>query len=215
MILISGWAGAGKDEVAKFFVTHAGFTRFAFADTLKDDVAEATGLPRTLFERPFKDQPIPSEFLSSSTEPKYLNVLLKELQSKNKNNKENGTPRDLLLLHAAKEREKDPDIYARKTVSNILNNKCKTKSAVISDWRMMREGEFVKGELLGLKESPSWKILHIRVNRPEIPSPIADIDHELDSFPSFDITISNEGTLEDLWETCNSIFRSCIALIEN
>lgn len=199
MILISGWAGAGKDEIAKFFVTRAGFTRFAFADTLKDDVAESTGLPRSLFERPFKDQPIPSIFLSTLTEQQneYLKALLEELHLVTP------TPRDLLLLHAEKERAKDPDIYARKTVSNIL--RADTKRAVISDWRMIREGEFVEGELRGLKDT-KWTLLHIRVNRPGLPSPTPVIDHELDSFPSFDITISNEGTLEELWESCNRLF---------
>ena len=118
LILLSGWAGSGKDAAAAALAP-LGFQRFAFADPLKADVATATCLPSAMFERPFKDQP-----LSAS---------------------DSRTPRDLLLAHAAAARETDPDIYARATANTILNNR--VTRAVISDWRYRREGAFVESHL--------------------------------------------------------------------
>jgi len=55
MLLLTGASRAGKSAIAQEL---HGWTRFAFADALKDDVAAATGLDRELFEGVAKDQPI-------------------------------------------------------------------------------------------------------------------------------------------------------------
>ena len=44
LIALTGLAGAGKDTVADTLVTHAGFTKLAFADALRGEVAHAFGL---------------------------------------------------------------------------------------------------------------------------------------------------------------------------
>lgn len=41
IIGLTGYAGAGKDTVADALVTHAGFTKIAFADALRSEVAAA------------------------------------------------------------------------------------------------------------------------------------------------------------------------------
>ena len=48
-MLLSGWAGSGKDTVADYLVTNNGFKRIAFGDFLKRDVAKQTGIPLELF----------------------------------------------------------------------------------------------------------------------------------------------------------------------
>lgn len=115
LILLSGWAGSGKDAVAAVLTENYGFQRFAFADPLKEAVAAATGLPAAMFERPFKDRPL------SATDPR--------------------TPRDLLIQHADAARARDPDIYSNATLDAILASG--TRRAVISDWRYRREGRVV------------------------------------------------------------------------
>lgn len=170
LVLLSGWAGSGKDAAAAA-LRELGFQRFAFADPLKADVAAATGLPPTMFERPFKDRP-----LSAS---------------------DSRTPRDLLLAHAAAARATDPDIYARAIAGAILNNH--VTRAVISDWRYRREGAFVESTLLRGEShlSAGWQVIRIRIERPGIiPSTVA-IEHELDDFP-MDLVVTNDGTLADL-----------------
>lgn len=60
IIALTGLAGAGKDTVADTLVTHAGFTKMAFADALRTEVAEAFGLGDRygiLSDRATKEQP--------------------------------------------------------------------------------------------------------------------------------------------------------------
>jgi hypothetical protein len=45
IVMISGWAGSGKDTAAAVLVA-LGFARFGFADELKDHVASTYGVPR-------------------------------------------------------------------------------------------------------------------------------------------------------------------------
>jgi hypothetical protein len=120
LILLSGWAGSGKDAVAAILTEHHGFKRFAFADPLKKAVAEATGLPAAMFERPFKDRPL------SASDPR--------------------TPRELLITHADAARAVEPDIYSRAIVANIQASGI--GKAVISDWRYRREGAVVSDALV-------------------------------------------------------------------
>jgi hypothetical protein len=46
---LCGYAGTGKDTVADLLCTHLGFRKFAFADTLRAEVAEAFGVDRIYF----------------------------------------------------------------------------------------------------------------------------------------------------------------------
>ena len=119
LILLSGWAGSGKDAAAAVLTATYGFQRFAFADPLKVAVAAATGLPAAAFERPLKDRPL------SASDPR--------------------TPRDLLIAHADAARALDPDIYSKAIVADILASG--TRRAVISDWRYRREGAVVSEAL--------------------------------------------------------------------
>ena len=121
LILLSGWAGSGKDAAAALLTEYHEFKRFAFADPLKEAVAAETGLPASMFERPFKDRPISAS--------------------------DSRTPRDLLIAHADAARALDPDIYSRAIVADILTSGI--NRAVISDWRYRREGTVVADALKG------------------------------------------------------------------
>ena len=50
IITISGLIGSGKDTAAELLVKHHGFTRIAFADSLKDAVAAVFGWDRHMLE---------------------------------------------------------------------------------------------------------------------------------------------------------------------
>jgi hypothetical protein len=93
LLLLSGRAGCGKDAAASLLMEEVGFTRFAFADFLKRDVAAQYGLPLDLFHTAAKDQPLPA--------------------FKGK------TPRTLLLDHARIARSVDLDVYARQGAAAI------------------------------------------------------------------------------------------------
>lgn len=118
IVLLSGWAGSGKDTVADYLAFHYGFHRIAFGDYLKRDVAKETGIPLAAFyDRELKDTAI-----SGSG---------------------NKTPRDWLLAHARKARAVDLDVYARQAVTEILALD-PSIPIVISDWRYRRELHCIK-----------------------------------------------------------------------
>lgn len=115
VLLLSGWAGSGKDAAAALLVEEMGFERLAFADGLKEDVSRLHGIPLHVFhDRVSKDQPIEGS---------------------------NKTPRDLLLEHALTIRATDPDAYSRRVATHILNEPSQGNRYVISDWRYKREYE--------------------------------------------------------------------------
>jgi cytidylate kinase len=61
IVAVSGWKGSGKDTAAKILVEKYGFRRVAFADVLKDMVADQYGIVRSHCDDPaFKEKPIMS-----------------------------------------------------------------------------------------------------------------------------------------------------------
>lgn len=59
IVAISGWKRSGKDTCANHLVSEFGFKRVAFADRLKDMVAEEYGIPRSDCDDPaLKEKPI-------------------------------------------------------------------------------------------------------------------------------------------------------------
>jgi hypothetical protein len=116
ILLLSGYAGSGKDAAALLLMEEMGFVRYAFADALKDLVAAESGLPvETFHDRRLKDKVMA-----------------------------NGkTPRDLLLATARVARRKDMDVFARGIAKHIKEDP-HSKRIVISDWRYEREYEFLR-----------------------------------------------------------------------
>src|SRR5690554_6717539 len=76
IIGIDGYAGAGKDTAADMLVKE-GFTKVSFADSLRESVVHATGLPLNLFlDRDTKDKPFDKPYvLNSSTILSFCNYL--------------------------------------------------------------------------------------------------------------------------------------------
>lgn len=114
VLLLSGWAGSGKDAAAELLVDEMNFERIAFADSLKEDVSKLSCLPIHFFhETCYKDTPIHGT-----------------------------TPRDLLLRHALTVREVDPDVYSRHVASQICQHV--GDRIVVSDWRYKREYNYLR-----------------------------------------------------------------------
>jgi len=112
VVLLSGWAGSGKDAAAALLVEEMNFMRIAFADLLKADVSEKSGIPLSAFHDPVtKDRPVAG---------------LCQV-----------TPRQLLLAHARVVRSLDPDIYSRSLVDTVRESE--HGRFVVSDWRYKRE----------------------------------------------------------------------------
>lgn len=166
IVFISGWAHAGKDSVAKILVESYDFQKYAFADPIKQKVAEDEGIPLEWCY----DQKKKAESLPSNPER---------------------TLREELIRVAELARELDKEIWAKLIAEKIQKavKKGKTKF-VISDWRMMEELWAVQ------KKIPDAVIVPLRVVRPsQLVSPVPDsTEYSLMGFP-FWRTLHNSGTI--------------------
>lgn len=177
ILLLSGDPGSGKDTVAEFMVAEFGFTRLAFADVLKQQVAELTGIPLDTFnDRTLKDRA--------------LGGLYGEL-----------TARDLLLEHAKRARARDINVFSRIVWSRVKEMDASTRRVVISDWRYQRE--FLNMvEILG---TSAIDVVAMKITRSsDFTVRIRDVC-DLERFP-FDHRILNDGTKEQLFERVRECF---------
>jgi hypothetical protein len=178
IIMLSGWARSGKDAAAALLEEEFDFTRVAFADALKRDVATRTGLPLTDFITAAKDMPL--------REPCSLYPEMK-------------TPRDILLAHALKIRAGNPNFYSE-IIAEILRSDI-NGSWVISDWRYRAEYETLRSLIQDVR------ILRVRIERPGIVPSVDPSEHDLDTDP-MDIVLHNSGTISDLRAALRAILHT-------
>lgn len=169
ILLISGWAGSGKDAAAALLAEELAFDRFSFAGALKTAASAETGIPVADFHNHLaKDAPLPAPC-----------PMIPDAK----------TPREVLLAIAARERARDPDVYAKAIAGDIVASEA--GRVVVSDWRLLREREYFA------KHFPHARILTMRISRSSVkPRPEA-IEHELDEYP-FNLQIANDGCISDL-----------------
>jgi hypothetical protein len=177
IVMLSGYAGSGKDAAASILVSNHGFKRVAFADALKVDAAKQTGIPLQIFHSAAKDQPL---LMPCAAFPAAK------------------TPRDILLQLAVKMRAENPDIYADSIICHITESARETEF-VVSDWRYRREAIRIQ-EML-----PSAHVLRVRIHRNVIPSTDPS-EHDLDNEP-MDLIIENNTSLEELAQQLHTMIR--------
>lgn len=115
IIMMSGWAGSGKDTTADYLVQNKGYIRMAFADALKDTVAKTRNIPR-----------------------EWMNTHEGKVRVVN-----GKTVREYLIEDGQEAREKDPAVWVKVVAENIKtlpNDSC----IVISDWRLPNEYTILK-----------------------------------------------------------------------
>jgi dephospho-CoA kinase len=109
IVLLSGFAGAGKDTVASVLVSQKGYTRFAFADPIKEDMAAQLNLPVELFH---------------TVEGKKRVV-------------DGKTLRQYCIEYGERKRSEDPEHWVKETARLIQASG--QEKIVISDWRLLPE----------------------------------------------------------------------------
>ena len=164
VVLLSGWAGSGKDAAAELLVEEMGFERLAFADALKAEVSKALQIPLSFFrDRLLKDRHLDSYGAS---------------------------PRELLVRYAAIRKQVDPDIYSR-IVASYIQERSRSRSIVISDWRYRHEYAFLTQAL------HDTVLVRGRITRASILPNEEPSEHDLDE-EKMDFTIANDGSISDL-----------------
>lgn len=166
ILFLSGWSGAGKDTVAFLLEKLYNLQRVAFADPLKEIVANELRVPVALLH---------------TQEGKAIKLVNGE------------TIRDVLIRRGQEIRAtvKDPGYFANCIADSILNDEITPTGYVISDWRLL-----VEFETLAKRLGHAYTFLTARVYRDDqLESPVANAytENGLDTI-LFDITLENPGT---------------------
>ena len=119
IILLSGYAGSGKDTVGDILVKDHGYTRFAFADRLKQYVSTKHSIDRGLME-------------TQEGKKTIINV------------EDNLTVRDILIDEAAKSKRDYPNVWADFLLDDISDSGSECDKIVVTDLRYPNEYSTIK-----------------------------------------------------------------------
>lgn len=154
IIGLCGFAGSGKDTVADLLVTHAGFRKLAFADSLKAELTEAFHVEPMLFARAeFKGRPMQELALSRCTDRAYIDAALRHAATvrpgvaMNEELVRARTPRETMQLWGTEYRRAHDDRYWTKIIAQRVNYYLHTlheRNFVITDCRFANEVETLR-----------------------------------------------------------------------
>lgn len=197
VILISGKSKSGKDVAADYIAKKGGdpsFVRTALADILKSEVSAKYQVPLDYFNHEaYKEAPLLQY-------PVYMDLgEYNKLIHTDSEGRKFFTPRSLLILEAEQTRLIDPAYYLKRMISSVAQNKQQIPNLVISDVRLKIEMDVLK------KAFPNAKTL--RLNRDNHNKIEHYTETQLDDY-TFDFTIENNGTKEELYTQLDSIINS-------
>lgn len=177
IIMLSGWAGSGKDTAANILIEEMGFRRYAFADMIKEVCSRQYNIPREYFyDVELKDEPLDASLITNAP-----NIL--------SNAKPLTTPRDLLIAYGAKARAEDASVFVRNTVTAIQADG--HERIVITDWRFPNEFKYMRDAFFASHVMP------VRIRRPGIVPTEDPSERSLDDMIMEEL-VDNDGSIEDL-----------------
>lgn len=177
LLLLRGRSGSGKDTVANILKEKFGYIRFAFADILKEIVAEKYSCDISILH---------------SQEGK--RQLCPQIPHK--------TWRQVLIDEGKLQRSYNLNVFAEKLVERILTSDISTShNIVITDWRYPNEFEFLKTSCISL--SYDIRTLHI-ISPNRYPTFDDPSEHMLDS-RIHDPVLINPDTVDDLIKQVDSM----------
>lgn len=183
--MFCGYAGSGKTHAAKYLHSHAGATAFvtAFADAVKDEVAELYKLPRTLF-----DTQEGKASLVNTPDGKRV-------------------ARELLIDYSLAMKEAYGDsVWAEEVVRRIKSvlERRDIQHVIIHDLRFKSEIETMYREF---DSSPEFVLHTIRIVRSSVQSLPIPSEHDLDDYET-NVVIENNSTIADLNTKIDELFHS-------
>lgn len=117
IIAISGWRGVGKDMLGIQLCRHFKYTRYAFADVLKNFCATKYNLPRQIFDHRIQ---------KDKCQPKHSQ-----------------TPRQMCITEAKRIRKLDNNYFVKALVEKMKQDK--VARVVVTDWRYVNEVLLLEG----------------------------------------------------------------------
>lgn len=192
VIMISGWAGSGKDTATNYFLNCIKNSyRISFADVLKDSVASMYGIDRkSLDDRDLKESPILSLPLlpKDKFSTQLSDILINSNAFKEYNGKKYWTPRGLAILIGSVNRTVDPNFWVKQAISKMKDN---SATYIISDWRYRNESEAMEDLL-----PEGTNFLKLRINRFNNTLSQDSSERDLDNY-EFDYIINNNKAIDD------------------
>lgn len=196
IIGLSGPAGSGKDTAADLLVTHCGFTKLAFADPLRNEVAEAFGIePLHLSRRETKEHPISSLALRRCLDEGFVARLIVAYNA-------SGQPLDLDAPRSPRQimqwwsteyrRHAAPGYWIHSTSCRVTDLLCEriTNRIVITDCRFDNEADLVRYTFGG----KLWQI-----KRPGLEvDPGSHVSETTGEAFAPDVTLRNEHSIKHL-----------------
>jgi len=190
IIALTGYSGSGKDTAASHLIEHYGFQKMSFAATLKDAIAAVFGWPRDMLEgltnesREWRDK-------KDVWWSERLNMYV--------------TPRKILQLWGTEvcRQHFHEDIWIM-SLERQLSQLPETAKIVITDCRFENEAAMIR--------SIGGKVIHIRRwitafgSRTDANSSDHKSECGIEVYDN-DMIISNQGTLQELYENVCSIIR--------
>jgi len=211
IIGLCGFASAGKDTVADYLVKHAGFTKLAFADALRQEVSEAFHVePLALRRREMKETPL-AELALVRGPVEFQAVVLDALVAQGLDRfnhaavaaalQQSRTPRQILQWWGTEyRRAEDPDYWVDRLHDTVLahidRGLCRF---VIADVRFDNEVGLLRPPLLGRQEHTTqlWQVQRPGVTAATTTEGTHASANDGASFRP-DVTITNASTLDDL-----------------
>jgi adenylate kinase family enzyme len=147
IIGLTGAAGSGKDTVADILVTHLGFVKASFADALRDEVAAAFKVNKSLFlNRETKEIAIENLALSQSTDQEFVDSILGNENPAYRHDAIHlaRSPRQIMQWWGTEYRRKqDPDYWLWTMAEKVDCLSLSHNRIVITDIRFDNEAEFI------------------------------------------------------------------------
>lgn len=219
IIAISGYRKSGKDTAAEF-LAEVGYQRFAFADALKERVAEDYNIPlNSLYDQELKEEPL----LTHPVEPKddfslnICNFMFREFRSEygelpkevyvDSNGEflgvvEGGmpvplyhTPRSLAIFEGSTKRTIFPNFWTNLTIKQINKLRDSNILSMNNTLAVIPDLRF-RNEIDELKQAFGDNLITVRVNRFDTVDSSDPSELDLDG-AKFDVVIDNKTTLEE------------------
>jgi len=210
VFLISGKSESGKDTSYELCKNSVGWERVAFADKLKETVADLYNFSHEQMYGDLKNTPDPR--YPNYIDPKYIKKY-GIFKTKNPDYQPYLTPRRVLQLFGQQQRELNPNIWAdyvfNVRIPELIAKGC--RNFVVTDTRF--PNEIAVGEAWASKADYTTErnLVKLRIERPGVfaKSGKNDISETaLDGYLNFDVIAINDGTLPQFKDKLVNIVNS-------
>lgn len=190
VIAISGWKGSGKDLIADYLVERDDYTKFSFANILKDTVAEQYDIVRGWCDiSEYKERALSRYPVDTKDEfTKMIHTFMKGEFRKDSKGVLCWTPRALCILEGSVKRSVNSQYWVQSVIKNIDTHSysCTRPLFVIADLRYKSEAEQLK-TILG----SSLEL--VRINRFNDNPSVDPSETDLDDYTGFDNILDIRG----------------------